>query len=187
MFPKDQEWRMRTLLMAVTFFITAVWSAVTARADSMTIGHMTFDFDASPSQLTPGQQAFFQKYKDAVNRHDEAALLALQDGSIKSCSAIGRQLILNDLNKTIPDDAKVRFFITTEDFAKEMGLGDMAYLPVQPTAVLGISGRGKTETGVKIVTILRPIRQVRETISLVPYCLTEKGKVLFEKQKASQP
>jgi hypothetical protein len=186
-FSANQEGRMRTFLMAVTFFVTAVCSAVTARADSLTIGHTTFDFDAPSSPLSAGQQAFFKKYKDAVNRHDEAALLALQDGSKKRCTASGEQLILKDLEKTIPDDAKVRFFITAYDFAKEMGLGDLAYLPVAPTAVLGISGRAKTETGVKVFTILRPVRQVGETISLVPYCLTEKGKALFEKQKASQP
>jgi hypothetical protein len=56
--------------MAVTFFIPAVCSA----ADSLTIGHMTFDFDATSSPLSAGQQAFFQKYKDAVNRHDAAGL-----------------------------------------------------------------------------------------------------------------
>ncbi len=171
---------MRTFLIAVTFFITAVCSA-----DSLTIGHMTFDFDAASSPLTAAQQALFQKYKDAVNRHDAAALLALQDGSKKSCTASGDQLILKDLEKAIPGDAKVRFFTTADDFAKEIGLGDLAYLPVQPTAVLGISGRIKTDTGVKFVTILRPVRQVGEAISLVPYCLTKKGKALFEKKQAS--
>lgn len=186
-FTKNQERRMRTFLIAVTFFIAAVCSAATAPADSLTIGHTTFNFDAPSSPLTAGQQTFFQKYKDAVNRHDEAALMSLQDDSIKSCTAIGHQLILKDLNKTIPGDAQVRFFPTTEDLAKEMGLGELAYLPVQPTAVLGISGRFKSEHEVKIVTILRPVRQVGETITLVPYCLTEKGKALFEKKKASQP
>jgi hypothetical protein len=47
---------------------------------------------------------------------------------------------LQDLDKKIPDDGKVRFFDATEDIAKEMGFGDLSYLSAQPTAVLGIVG-----------------------------------------------
>ena len=93
---------MRTFLILTTFLVTAVCSA-----DSLTIGHMTFDFDA-PSSLSAAQQAFFQKFKAAVNRHDAAGLLALQDESKKRCTASGEELILKDLDKTIPDNAKVR-------------------------------------------------------------------------------
>jgi hypothetical protein len=165
---------MRSLLMAGAFFIAAYSSAVAT--DAITIGHATFDFDAPSSSLTVGQQAFFRQYKDAVNRHDEGALMSLQDGSMNSCAVVSRKSILQDLDKAIPDDAKVRFFDATEDIAKEMGFGDLAYLSAQPTAVLGIVGGTKSEREIKIVTILRPVRQTGDSFAFVPYCLTEKGK-----------
>jgi hypothetical protein len=135
----------RSLLVAAAF-VTAGFSTAAAR-DVITIGHATFDFDAPSSPLTTGQQAFFRQYKDAVNQHDEASLMALQDASMNSCAVVLRTSILQDLDKTIPDDAKVRFFDATEDIAKEMGFGDLAYLSAQPTAVLGIIGGTKSEPG----------------------------------------
>jgi len=179
---------MRPLRFAIAIFIAAAaHSAVAANADVITIGHTTFDFDAPSSPLTAGQQAFFRDYKDAVNRHDEAALMSLQDGSMNSCMAVGRKFILQDLDRTIPDDAKVRFFNSTDDLAKEMGFGDLAYLSAQPTAVLGIVGGSRSEREVKNVTILRPVRQTGEAFALVPYCLTEKGKALLERKTGTQP
>jgi hypothetical protein len=150
-----------------------------AHADSVTIGDTKFDFDAPSPPLTTGQQALFQRYKDAVNRHDEAALMRLQDDSIKTCAIIGRQIILKDMKNAIPDDAKVVFFATRKDFAKEMGLGELAYLSIQPTAVLGINS--------KRAMILRPVRQTAESWTLVPYCLTEKGKARLEQDGHSHP
>jgi hypothetical protein len=64
----------RSLLVAAAF-VTAGFSTAAAR-DVITIGHATFDFDAPSSPLTTGQQAFFRQYKDAVNQHDEASLMA---------------------------------------------------------------------------------------------------------------
>jgi hypothetical protein len=178
---------MRLLLLAGAFLSFAACSTMTARADVVTIGHATFDFDTPSSPLTAEQQAFFQRYRDAVNRHDDAALMSLQDGSMNSCTAVSRKLILQDLDKTIPADAKVKFFDATEDIAKEMGLDDLAYLSVQPTAVLGVVGGTKSERQVKIITILRPVRQTGKTYTLVPYCLTEKGKALLEQKSGTQP
>jgi hypothetical protein len=103
---------------------------------------------------------------------DEAALMRLQDDSIKTCAIVGRQIILKDMKNAIPDDAKVVFVATRKDFAKEMGLGELAYLSIQPTAVLGINS--------KRAMILRPVRQTAESWSLIPYCLTEKGKALSQ-------
>lgn len=94
---------------------------------------------------------------------------------------------MQDLDKTIPDDVKVRFFDATEDIAQEMGLGDLAYLSTQPTAVLGIVGSTKSEREIKIVTILHPVRQTEEVFAFVPYCLTEKGKALLERKNGTQP
>jgi ABC-type molybdate transport system substrate-binding protein len=94
---------------------------------------------------------------------------------------------LDDLDKAIPDDAKVRFFDATDDIAKEMGFGDLAYLSTQPTAVLGIIGGTKSEREVKIITILRPVRQTDEAFAFVPYCLTEKGEALFQQKNRTQP
>jgi hypothetical protein len=98
---------MRSLLVAAALF-TAAYSSAGA-TDVLTIGHFTFDFDAPSPSLTAEQQAFFRKYKDAVNRHDEAALMALQDGSMSGCAMVSRKSILQAFDKTIPDDAKVRF------------------------------------------------------------------------------
>jgi hypothetical protein len=174
----------RSLLVAAAF-VTAGFSTAAAR-DVITIGHATFDFDAPSSPLTAGQQAFFRQYKDAVNQHDEASLMALQDASMNSCAVVLRTSILQDLDKTIPDNAKVRFFDATEDIAKEMGFGDLAYLSAQPTAVLGIIGGTKSEREVKMVMILRPVRQREEAFALVPYCLTEKGKALLEQKNGTK-
>jgi len=174
----------RSLLVAAAF-VTDRFSTAAAR-DVITIGHATFDFDAPSSPLTAGQQAFFRQYKDAVNQHDEASLMALQDASMNSCAVVLRTAMLQDLDKTIPDDAKVRFFDATEDIAKEMGFGDLAYLSAQPTAVLGIIGGTKSEREVKMVMILRPVRQTGEAFALVPYCLTEKGKTLLEQKNGTK-
>ena len=113
-------------------------------------------------------------------------MMSLQDDSMKGCAAVSRKLVLQDLNKSIPDEAKVRFFAATEDIAKDMGFGDLAYLSAQPTAVLGITGRTQSEYAIKIMTILRPVRQAGETYALVPYCLTQKGKQLIEEKNGTQ-
>jgi len=176
---------MRSLLVAATFF-TAAYS-MAAATDVITFRHATFDFDAPSPPLTAGQQAFFQRYKNAVNQHDEAAFMALQDGSMNSCAFVSRKLILQHFDKTIPDSVKVRFFDATEDIAKEMGFGDLAYPSAQPTAVLGITGRTTSEREIKIVTILAPVRQTGESFAFVPHCLTEKGKALLEQKRGTQP
>lgn len=179
---------MRLLFLAGVFLSFAAYSTATATADVVTIGHATFDFDSPPSPLTAEQEAFFQRYKDAVNRHDDVALMSLQDGSMNSCAAVSRKLILQDLDKTtIPVDAKVRFFDVTEDIAKEMDIADLAYLSTQPTAILGIIGGTKSEREVKIITILRPVRQTGNSYAFVAYCLTEKGKALLQQKTGTQP
>lgn len=178
---------MRLMVLACALLFFAAYSTMTARADVVTIGHTTFDFDAPSPPLTTEQQAFFQRYKGAVNRHDDTTMMSLQDASMNSCLAVSRKLILQDLDRTIPDDAKVKFFDATEDLAKEMGFGDLAYLSVQPTAVLGVLAEAKSERGVKIVTILRPVRHTGSAYAFVPYCLTEKGKALLEQKAKTQP
>ena len=179
---------MRSVLAAAAFFTAFAFSPPAVKAEVITIGHSTFDFDAPSSPLTAGQQAFFQKYKDAVNRHDKAALMTLQDDSMKSCAVVSpASRSLQGFGKTIPDDAKVRFFDATDDIAKEMGFGDMAYLSTQPTAVLGVISRTKSEREIKIATILAPVRQIGESFAFVPYCLTDKGKALLEQKSRTQP
>ena len=177
---------MRWLPMAALCLMAAVCSTVVASADVVSFGRATFDFDAPSPPLTAGQRTLFQRYKDAVNRHDETALMSLQDDSMKSCAVVSRMSILQDLKRTIPDDAKIRFFAATEDLAQEMGFGDLAYLSTRPTAVLGIDARTKSEHEIKIVTILRPVRQAGEIYALVPYCLTEKGKALIDQKSGTQ-
>lgn len=178
---------MRPWLIAAGLFAAAALLTSAAGADVLTIGRTTFDFDAPAAALTAQQLQFFQAYKAAVNRHDEAAFMALQDASINGCTNVGHRLILQNLEKTIPDDAKVRFFAVTTDIATEMGFGDLAYLSVQPTAVLGISARTASAREVKIVTILAPVRQTADTFAIVPYCLTDKGKALLEQKNRTQP
>lgn len=177
---------MRSWLAAASLFAATAFSTNLAGADVFTIGRTTFDFDAPAADLTAQQLQFFQAYKDAVNRRDEAAFMALQDASINSCTTVGRRLILQNFNKTIPDNAKVRYFAITTDIAKEMGFGDLAYLSVQPTAVLGIVARTASAQGVKIVTILAPVRQTADAFAFVPYCLTDKGKALLEQKERTQ-
>ena len=176
---------MRSLLVAVAIFAAAYSSA--GATDVLTIGRFSFDFDAPSSPLTAEQQTFFRRYKDAVNHHNEAELMALQDGSMNSCAVVSRKSILQAFDKTVPDDAKVRFFGATEDIAKEMGFGDLAYLSTQPTAILGITGRTASEREIKIITILAPVRQTGESFAFIPYCLTEKGKALLEQKRGTQP
>ena len=148
--------------------------------DVVTFGNVKFDFDAPSAPLTAAQQALFQRFKEAINRRDAAALMSLQDDSMKSCSVL-REAILQDLKETIPDKVKVRFFAAPPgDIAKDMGFGDLAYLSAQPTAVLGITGSSFAQNTVKVVTILRPVRQVGKDFVFVPYCLTPKGKTVLE-------
>jgi hypothetical protein len=158
----------RTLLL----FVYIAYVSVAGHADSLTFGDTKFDFDAPAPQLTTEQRALFQRYKDAVNRRDEAALMSIQDGSMNACAIVARQIILKDMKSNIPDGAKVVFFATSKDFDREMGFGDLAYLSIQPTAVMGINS--------KRAMILRPVRQRGESWTLIPYCLTEKGKVRLE-------
>jgi hypothetical protein len=153
--------------------------------DSTTINGVTFDWAAPAAPLTPAQQAFFDSYKNAVNAHDETALLALEDPARSSCKYDGRQILRKDLQRSIPDNAKVRFFPATRDFAKDFGLGDLAYLPVAPTAMLGISFGSATKDRISSSQILRPIRESEGAITLVPYCLTEKGQKLLEQKTQS--
>ena len=158
------------------------FSALAAHADVFSIGNLKFDFDAPSPPLTPIQQTFVQRYLDAVNRSDEAEVMALQDSSMNSCSDVLRQAIVQDMGKTIPGTAKVRFFPTTQDIAAEIGFGDLAYLSAQPTAILGIEGTTKSEKTVKVINILRPVRQNGNQLSLVPYCLTAKGKAVLQQK-----
>jgi hypothetical protein len=92
-------------------------------------------------------------------------------------------MILQDLDKKIPDDAKVRFFDATEDIAKEMGFGDLAYLSAQPTAVLGIVGGTKSEREIKIVTILRPVSATISRLGAIACSSVRRPLPLFSKQK----
>jgi hypothetical protein len=174
------DFGMRLSLLVGAFLCFAAYSSVAA--DVLTIGHSTFDFDAPSPPLTTEQQAFFQRYKDAVNRHDDTVLMSMQDDSMNSCPAVSRKMILQELDKPIPDDAKVKFFDATEDIAKEMGFGDLAYLSVQPTAILGVLGKTTSGNEVKIINILRPVREASGKYTFIPYCLTEKGKTLFEQK-----
>lgn len=178
---------MRPWFAAAGLFAAAVLSTSVAGADVVTIGRARFDFEAPAPSLTPQQLRFFQAYKEAVNRHDETAFMALQDPSMSGCTAVSRRLLLQNLGRTIPGDAKVRYFAVTADFAKEMGFGDLAYLSAQPTAVLGIDARSVSDREIKIATILAPVRQTGDTWALVPYCLTDKGKALLEQKARTQP
>jgi len=174
-----------TKLIIFVFMIAALITPAFA-TNSTTIGNTTFDFDAPSPPVTAAQQQFFQKYKDAVNTHSEAALMALQDPSLKGCIATSSKLLLQDLSRTIADNAQVRFFNASEDLAKEMGMADLAYLSAQPTAILGIDSRTMSNNTIKMVTIFRPVRQTGDSYTLIPYCLTEQGKAVLE-QKSQPP
>jgi len=168
--------------LAVALFLSSSTGYPAQERDSTTIGGMTFDFAAPAAPLTAAQHTFFEKYKNAVNAHDENALVALQDPAQSECKFDGRQILLRDLRNTIPDNAKVRFFPAKSDVARELGLGDFAYLPVAPTTILGVSFRSETKERISIVQIFRPVRQTGENFTLVPYCLTEKGRDLLRQK-----
>lgn len=65
---------MRPWLAAAGLFAAATLSTIAAKADILTVGRTTFDFDAPAAPLTVQELRFFQAYKDAVNRHDEAGI-----------------------------------------------------------------------------------------------------------------
>jgi len=163
----------------------AVASASAQSHDSTTIGGATFDWGAPAPPLTPAQQVFFQRYKNAINAHDESALLALEEPVRSSCKYDGHQIMFRDFRFTIPENAKVRFFTTTKEFIKDFGFGDIAYLPVSPTGTFGVSFAIATKNHVSSTEILRPIRQSGDTITLIPNCLTEKGQHLLEQKTQS--
>lgn len=155
-------------------------SAFTAPAQKDTLNGVTFDFDAAAPPLTASEQAFAQSYINAVNNRDASALLALRDSSYSTCANDGSEILLRDLQKDkIPVNAKLRFFRMNTDFTKMMGVEGFAYLAAQPTAMFGISTVTKTKDQVKMVTILRSVRETADAITIVPYCLTDKGKSLM--------
>ena len=172
---------MRAFLTTLTLATGLICSAALA-ADSVSIGNAKFDFDAPSPPLTPAERDLFARYKAAVDRHDATALMALQDDSLKRCAFVAQDVMLRDLATPIPANAKVRFFPSTADMAREMGFGDLAYLSAPPSAVLGISGSTASKTEIKSVTILRPVRQAGARLTLIAYCLTPKGEAVFEKK-----
>jgi hypothetical protein len=173
--------------LIVVFLLAALGGPTAAEQDSITVGGVTFDFGAPAAPLTTSQQAFFHQYKDAVNGHDQAALFGLLDSARSSCKFDGDQILLRDLQKSIPDNAQVRFFASNTDFVKAFRFEDMAYFPVAPTAVLGISFRSATKERVSVTQIMRPVRESGGHYRLVPYCLTEKGKNALEQKQHSNP
>jgi hypothetical protein len=170
--------------IAIVLLSAACASAQTK--DSLTIGNTTFDFAAPAPPLNAAEQAFFQKYRDAINARNESELLALQDAAIKSCKYDGRQFLLKNLRYTIPANAKVRLFPVKADLVKAFGLGEMVYMPVTPTAVLAIEYQNATKDHVSVVQIMQAVRESGDTIALAPYCLTEKGEQLRKEKMQSQ-
>jgi len=177
---------MRKFILA-SLAITALPAALASAQshDSTTIGGATFDWGAPAPPLSPAQHEFFQRYKNAINTHDENALLALEEPIRSGCKYDGHQIIFRDFRFSIPENAKVRFFSTTKDLVKDFGFGDIAYLPVAPTATFGVSFAIASKNHVSSTEILRPIRQNGDTITLIPYCLTEKGQHLVEEKTQS--
>ena len=174
--------RLSLVFLTMIFFLAV---ALAQSHDSTTIGGATFDWGAPAPPLTPAQKAFFQRYKNAINAHDESALLALEEPVRSGCKYDGHQIIFRDFRFPIPENAKVRFFSTTKDFIKDFGFGDIAYLPVAPTGTFGVSFAVATRNHVSSTEILRPIRQSGDAITLIPNCLTEKGNQLFAQKNQS--
>jgi hypothetical protein len=153
--------------------------AALAQGDSVTLNGVTFDFAAPASPLTQREQDFARNYINAINNHNAKSLLALRDGSYSTCADYGIRILLRDLQQSqIPANAKLRFFTTSTDFATLLRASDVVYMPVQHTALFGISFQSGTKDSVGFVSILRPIRETAESITIVPYCPTEKGKSL---------
>jgi hypothetical protein len=170
---------MRKLMASVLLvFLSSGWVSVAEGENSISIGGTKFDFDAPAPKLTAGQRDLVAQYKDAKRRGDEAALMSIQDESMKECATLYRDVILKDLKTPISDDARIVFFASSKDFAKDMGFGELAYLSARPTAILGIDMRR--------TTILRPVRQSGASWKLIPYCLTEKGKAMLEERRRSK-
>ena len=167
---------MRRIALAIAFLFVF---SFTAHAQKDTINGVTFDFDAPAPALTASEQAFAQSYINAVNNHDVSALRALQDPSYTTCTNDGSKFLLRELKQDqISAKAKVRFFRMETDFTKLMGMEGLAYMAIQPTAILGIATVTETKEKVKMATILRPVRETADAITMVPYCLTDKGKSL---------
>jgi hypothetical protein len=166
--------RLKTLIVLMCLLVVAVKQVHGQSKDSFTIGNLTFDFAAPAPPLTAAQQAFFERYKQAVNGRDKGALLAMQDPSVSRCKYDGREFLLQNLRYTIPARVKVRLF-PSADLVKAFGMGEMAYMPVEPTALLGVEYENSTKDHVSVVQIIQPIRESGGTMTLVPYCLTDKG------------
>jgi hypothetical protein len=167
----------RTVLVAA--MLCACPLAASAQEDSVTLNGVTFDFGAPALPLTRVEQDFARSYINAINNHNARSLLALRDGSYSKCTDYGIRVLLRDLQQTqIPANAKLRFFTSNTDFATLLRAADVVYMPVQHTAIFGISFETVTKDDVRIVNILRPVRETAETITIVPYCLIDKGKSL---------
>jgi hypothetical protein len=167
----------RTVLVAA--MLCACPLAALAQEDSVTLNGVTFDFGGPSLPLTSLQQDFARTYINAINSHNATSLLALRDRSYSTCANYGIRVLLHDLQQAqIPANAKLRFFTTKTDFATLLRAADVVYMPVQHTAIFGISFQTATKDNVRFVNILRPVRETTETITIVPYCPTEKSKSL---------
>ena len=165
----------RTVLVAAMLCTSPL--AALAQRDSVTLNGITFDFSAPASPLTKLEQDFARSYIKAINNQDATSLLALRDTSYSICADYGIQVLLRDLQQPqIPANARFRFFTATSDFATLLRASDLVYMPVQHTAIFGISFEIAAKDNVRFVIILRPVRETAETITIVPYCLIEKGK-----------
>ena len=167
----------RTVLVAAMLCACAL--AAGAQKESVTLNGVTFDFGGPAPPLTRLEQEFARSYIKAINKHDAESLLGLRDISYSNCADYGIRVLLRDLQQAeIPANAKLRFFTSNTDFATLLRAEDLVYMPVQNTAIFGISFESATKENGRYVNILRPVRETAETITIVPYCLTDKGKSL---------
>jgi hypothetical protein len=167
---------MRRILLLASM-LCACSPAGLAQKDSVTLNGVTFDFGGPALPLTILEKNFARSYINAINKRDASSLLALRDGSYSTCPDYGIRVLLRDLRQSeIPANATLRFFTSNTDFATLLRAGDLVYMPVQHTAIFGISFETAAKENVRFVSILRPIRETAETITIVPYCPTVKGK-----------
>jgi len=179
------------LLSMMCFFVQF------ANADSVTLGGHEFDFDKAEHQLTDDKQkSFYQAFRKASAAGLAEAFKDIIHPGSYTCqtSDLDKQafdhFIRRDINRSIPENAKVKWFPWKKEVIESLSMDGMAAFPAEPEAILGISYSEKIKDNkgqvIKDVgdMIMRAVARTSDgQFKIAIPCLTEKGRKLFAQKK----
>jgi len=184
-------------IKSALFLIAMFVSLPFAFADSVTLGGYEFNFDKPEHQLSDDKQkSFYQAFRKASAAGTAEAFKEIVHPGSYACqtSDLDKQgfqhFIRKDINRSIPDGAKVKWFPWKKEVAQSLSMDGLAVFPAEPEAILGISfsekikdKNGQVIKDVGDMIMRAVIRTSDGQFKIAIPCLTEKGRKLFEKKK----